>query len=193
MFERLGDPVTDPDHLEMDPSTTGLATDTQPSAEMIDAESLSLAIRNPSPFALGDRELYLLDYFTNNLLARCTTWPADNPFVRTLIPVCLSSPHQPLFNTIMATACHQLFLLNDQRFERDIWAYRARALRGLRGDIGEIYVNQSSSARWEQVVSTLIMFTFFDECSLLTLGQTLTTHKPANIRSRCRKAARRLG
>ena len=59
-----------------------------------------------SPFALGDTETYLLDYFTNGLVPRCTTWPAENPFLRTIIPICLSALNEPLFNTIMAVACH---------------------------------------------------------------------------------------
>lgn len=123
-------------------------------------------IRSPSPFALGNNEAFLLDYFTNGLAPQCTTWPAENPFVRTIVPICISALNEPLFNTIMAVACHQLSLLNDRRFERDIWVYRGKALHGFQCEIARFRSQAHSPVGWEQVAATLVMLTFFDVCFL---------------------------
>ena len=161
---------------------------------------------NPSPFALGGNESYLLDYFVHGVSPRCTTWPADNPFTRTLMPVCLSTPDKPLFNILMAVASHQLSLLNDSRFEKDIWVYRGKALRSFQAEIGQLQSQRESLADWEQIISTLVMLTFFDvgpkSTSLMTLhSQNILTllfkisHSSASawrIHLRCARSLRRL-
>ncbi|KAH6991380.1 fungal-specific transcription factor domain-containing protein [Ilyonectria sp. MPI-CAGE-AT-0026] len=119
-------------------------------------------VQNPSPFALGDNEMYLLNYFTHGVSPRCTTWPADNPFARTILPVCMSALDKPLFNIVMAVASHQLSLLNDSRFKRDIWIYRGKAIRSFQAEIGQLQSRQEASVDWEQIISTLVMLTFFD-------------------------------
>lgn len=121
--------------------------------------------QNPSPFRLGGSEVFLLDYFTNGLIPRCTTWPADNPFVRIVVPICLSAINGPLFHTVMAIASHQLYLLDDKRFERDIWTYRSRALRGFQDEVARFGTHTQSSPGWEHLVATLVMLTFFDVCT----------------------------
>lgn len=121
--------------------------------------------RNPSPFALGDNEMYLLDYFTHGVSPRCTTWPADNPFARTILPVCMSAQDKPLFNIVMAVASHQLSLLNDGRFKKDIWVYRGKALRSFQGEMSRLQSQQGSLVDWEQIISTLVMLAFFDVSS----------------------------
>ncbi|KAI8659164.1 hypothetical protein NCS56_01133200 [Fusarium sp. Ph1] len=118
--------------------------------------------RNPSPLSLGDNEIYLLDYFTHGVSPRCTTWPADNPFARTMLPICMSGLDKPLFNMVMAVASHQLSLLNDTRFKKDIWIYRGKALRAFQAEMSRLQSRQESSVDWEQVISTLVMLTFFD-------------------------------
>ncbi|RMJ18253.1 hypothetical protein CDV36_002034 [Fusarium kuroshium] len=119
-------------------------------------------VRNPSPLTLGDNEIYLLDYFTYGVSPRCTTWPADNPFARTMLPICMSGPDKPLFNIVMAVASHQLSLLNDARFRKDIWVYRGKALRAFQTEMNRLQGRRESSVDWEQVISTLVMLTFFD-------------------------------
>ncbi|KAI8657207.1 hypothetical protein NCS57_01098400 [Fusarium keratoplasticum] len=119
--------------------------------------------RNPSPLALGDNEIYLLDYFTHGVSPRCTTWPADNPFARTMLPICMSGPNKPLFNIVIAVASHQLSLLNDTRFRKDIWIYRGKALRAFQAEMGRLQSGRECSVDWEQVISTLVMLTFFDK------------------------------
>lgn len=119
-------------------------------------------IRNPSPFALADNEMYLLDYFTHGVSPRCTTWPADNPYARIILPLCMSALNEPLFNSVIAVASHQLSLLNDRRFGKDIWTYRGKALRGFQKEIVRLQNPQQSTMSWEQMISTLVMLTFFD-------------------------------
>lgn len=53
-------------------------------------------------------------------------------------------------------------MLKDKRFERDIWMYRAKALRGFQHEIARFRDDDQSSKGWEQVIATLIMLTFFD-------------------------------
>ncbi|CAI6085152.1 unnamed protein product [Clonostachys chloroleuca] len=62
----------------------------------------------------------------------------------------------------MAISSHQLYMLKDKRFERDIWMYRAKALRGFQHEIARFRDDDQSSKGWEQVIATLIMLTFFD-------------------------------
>jgi hypothetical protein len=118
--------------------------------------------RNPSPFALAENEMYLLDYFTHGVSPRCTTWPADNPYARIILPLCMSALNEPLFNSVIAVASHQLSLLNDRRFGKDIWMYRGKALRGFQGEIDRLQSPQQFPINWEQTISTLVMLTFFD-------------------------------
>ncbi|CAH0052145.1 unnamed protein product [Clonostachys solani] len=62
----------------------------------------------------------------------------------------------------MAISSYQLYMLKDKRFERDIWMYRAKALRGFQYEIARFREDSQSSKGWEQVIATLIMLTFFD-------------------------------
>jgi hypothetical protein len=71
---------------------------------------------NPSPPGLGSNKMFLLDYFINDLIPRCTTWPVENPFIRVILPICLSAINEPLFYNIMAISSYQLYMLKDKRF-----------------------------------------------------------------------------
>ncbi|KAJ5232561.1 hypothetical protein N7468_005517 [Penicillium chermesinum] len=117
-----------------------------------------------SPFGLNGKQLILLDYFTHKLIPRCTTWPVENPFVSIILPICLSATEKPLFYTVMAISSHQLSMLEDKRFERDIWEYRAKALRGFQREIGRFRSGDepAATAGWEHITATLVMLTFFD-------------------------------
>lgn len=139
-----------------------LVHDRAPETTWSDVTTPWTLVRNPSPFALADNEMYLLDYFTHGVSPRCTTWPADNPYARIILPLCMSALNKPLFNSVIAVASHQLSLLNDRRFGKDIWMYRGKALRGFQEEIVWLQSPQQSPMDWEQMISTLVMLTFFD-------------------------------
>lgn len=136
-------------------------------------EILSPIVANPSFFSLQEDEAYLLDYFTYGVTPRCTTWAVDNPFARTMLPLCISSLGRPIFNTILAVASQQHSLLEGGRFKTNIWIYRGKALRSLQAEMGRVDYHQKPLADWEHVVSTLVMLTFFDVSCVMKLLEVL--------------------
>jgi hypothetical protein len=54
----------------------------------------------------------------------------------------MSGLEKPLFNIVMAVASQQLSLLNDNRFNKDIWIYRGKALRRIQTEIVQFQTQQ---------------------------------------------------
>ncbi|GME27160.1 hypothetical protein GTA08_BOTSDO10259 [Neofusicoccum parvum] len=63
--------------------------------------------------------------------------------------------YAPLQHAILSVAANQLRLLNDNRYERDAWVYKARAMNGLQASIN------AGAVDWP-FVATVLMLCFYD-------------------------------
>ncbi|KAF4125986.1 anaphase-promoting complex subunit 1 [Geosmithia morbida] len=162
-----------------------------------DAVSAWPILQNPPPFALANNESYLLEYFIHGISPRCTTWPADDVYARNILPICMTSVHKPIFNMIMAVSSHQISILNrDTGSGKNTWIYHGKALRGLHTEIGQLQRQNGFSTDWEQVISTLVMVTFFDKelyrffCAYFAHHDALNRTASALSDARDRRAAK---
>ncbi|EKG13967.1 hypothetical protein MPH_08841 [Macrophomina phaseolina MS6] len=116
-------------------------------------ESLLARPRPGSARQIPHKEAYLLDYFTSFICPNCSLSPTHNPYLRYIVPMALT--YEPLHHAILSVAANQMRLLNDNRYEREAWAYKNHAMKGLqtsidRGEVG-----------W-QFVATILMLCFYD-------------------------------
>ncbi|KAL1620897.1 hypothetical protein SLS54_005827 [Diplodia seriata] len=102
---------------------------------------------------LSFREAYLFDYFISFICPNCSLSPTHNPYLRYITPMALS--YAPLQHVILSVAANQLRLLNDNRYEREAWLYKACAMRGLRASMDAGHVG------WP-FVATVLMLCFYD-------------------------------
>lgn len=99
------------------------------------------------------KEAYLLDYFTSFICPNCSLSPTHNPYLRYITPMALS--YAPLHFAILSVAANQLRLLNDNRYEREAWLYKDRAMKGLQTSI------KGGDVGWP-FVATVLMLCFYD-------------------------------
>ncbi|OJD35381.1 zn 2cys6 transcription factor [Diplodia corticola] len=102
---------------------------------------------------LSCREAYLLDYFTSFICPNCSLSPTHNPYLRYITP--MARCYAPLQQVILSVAANQLRLLNDHRYEREAWLYKARAMSGLRASM------DAGAVGWP-FVATVLMLCFYD-------------------------------
>lgn len=98
-------------------------------------------------------ESYLLSYFVQLIGPNCSLSPLYNPYLSLVMPIALD--HQPLRNTLLAISANQLKLLGDNRFEKEAYIYKQKALCGLQTEINERKPSYGS-------VATVLMLCFHD-------------------------------
>ncbi|KAI9728022.1 MAG: hypothetical protein M1834_007836 [Cirrosporium novae-zelandiae] len=131
---------------------------------ILSGSSSRLRIPRPvSPFGLSSTEQYLFDYFLYVISPQCFLVGSRNPYSSVLTPIALSSPSQPLMQTILAVAANQLRITNDHRFDNDLWIYRAKALSGLRQELEHCKYQHKLKCGWEQSLATVVMLCFFEQ------------------------------
>ncbi|KAJ4366153.1 hypothetical protein N0V83_007788 [Neocucurbitaria cava] len=99
--------------------------------------------------ALPTDEAYLLDYFISGICPNCSLSPTHNPYLRYITPMTFVYP--PLHNAVLSIAATERQLLNDRRFEKQAWWYKAQALKGLQATIA------SGSIGWPFIAAVLML------------------------------------
>lgn len=100
-------------------------------------------------------ESYLLSYFVQMIGPNCSLSHLYNPYLSLVTPIAFS--HLPLKNTLLAISANQLQLLGDNRFEKEAYMYKQRALGGLQNEINERKPSYGA-------VATVLMLCFHDVC-----------------------------
>jgi hypothetical protein len=115
-------------------------------------------LSNPT---LSDSARYLLDYFHKYVGPQCYLHAGHNPYIRLILPVALASPSGSLLPALLGASANQLRLLGDTRFDKEVWKYRAKALRTLRTEIHEIFRSDGEARpEGEQHLGTMLMLCF---------------------------------
>ncbi|KAI0018302.1 fungal-specific transcription factor domain-containing protein [Xylariomycetidae sp. FL0641] len=128
-------------------------------------------LREFSPYLLSNSEAYLWNYFDQNVTPQCVLDPSLNPYRNIILRMALSSPGGPLFHCVLASAANQLNSLGHGEYLPTMWMYRARALRHLRGTVGQLCSHPDiawsphGSTDKNEAIACALMLCFFDDCS----------------------------
>ncbi|KAI2469063.1 fungal-specific transcription factor domain-containing protein [Annulohypoxylon bovei var. microspora] len=125
-----------------------------------------------SPFRLGESESYLWSYFNEYMTTQIVIDPGFNPYRDIVLRMAAFSKEGPLFQCVLAASANQLHSIGRNEYKQAMWLHRAKALRLLRTEIGQLASEEThggvSGTSKDQIIASTIMLTFFEiskDCS----------------------------
>ncbi|KUJ15078.1 uncharacterized protein LY89DRAFT_686632 [Mollisia scopiformis] len=116
---------------------------------------------SPGSFVFSATEAYLLDYFRTQLAQWCRGFGARNPYRNIILRLTFGTGSTMLLHAVLAASANQLRILNDSRYNEDVWVYRGKALKLLQMRIQDCRI-QNDWSGWEDILATVLMLCFFD-------------------------------